>query len=79
MLSRANYVQLPQQNFYVLTLRRRMATTHRQRMQSQQQMPGQSMPPVPNVGVAAGTGRSHQTLHTRSSPPDIGLRAFNRR
>ncbi|XP_044184827.1 CREB-binding protein-like [Acropora millepora] len=42
------------------TLRRRMATTQRQSMQPQPQMPGQNMPP--NVGVAAGMGQSHQTL-----------------
>ena len=40
------------------TLRRRMATTQRQSMQPQPQMPGQNMPA--NVGVATGKiGRAH--------------------
>ena len=38
-------------------------------MQPQLQMPGQSMPPVPNVGVAAGMGQWHQTLQPQQQLP----------
>ena len=60
--------QRTQQRFaQTQTLRRRMVTTQRQSMQSQPQMPGQSMPL--NVGVAAGIGQSRQTLKPQQQLP----------